>query len=161
MAVDLLLNQANEELRAQLERCARFLLDSVGCGERCLSVAVVDEGEMRELNGRWRGRDTSTDVLSFSQMEGIASCGEDRRSGLEEQVIGDVVICLDSARMQAEDGGWTLEEELNRLLLHGFLHLLGYDHEAGLEEARRMKAEEARLVELLREERLPCAAQEN
>lgn len=89
---------------------------------------------MRRLNHRWRGRDRTTDVLAFPLEEGeFGSLG----TGL-----GDVVISLDTARHQAEERGLSLEEEVERLLVHGILHLVGYDHERSPEEARRMQRKE-------------------
>lgn len=78
----------------------------------------------------------------------------------DEPLLGDVVICVDAARRQASQGGWTLEEELNRLLLHGVLHLLGHDHEQGGEPAARMHGEERRLSEALVAAGFPCAREE-
>jgi rRNA maturation RNase YbeY len=74
-----------------------------------------------------------------------------------ERPLGDVVISLDTALRQAEEGGWTATEEVTRLLLHGLLHLLGYDHEGAAPEAERMLTEERRLAALLRSGGCPCA----
>jgi probable rRNA maturation factor len=95
-----------------------------------LSLTLVSDRRMRALNRRWRGKDRPTDVISFPQ-HGAA--------------IGDVVISLDTARRQAREGGWTLAAELRRLLAHGLLHCLGYDHGTP-PQARRMAAAERRLL---------------
>jgi len=97
-----------------------------------VSLSLVADSEMRELNRRFRGKDKPTDVLSFPLQEG-------RRH------LGDVVISLDTARRQADEGGWPLSVELRRLLAHGLLHCAGHDHEAPA-DARRMQRAERRLL---------------
>jgi probable rRNA maturation factor len=96
-----------------------------------VSIALVSDREMRALNRRWRGKNRSTDVLSFPLQDPGA--------------LGDVVICIDTARRQARLGGWPLSAELRRLLAHGILHCRGYDHETA-KGARRMAAAERRLL---------------
>ena len=83
-----------------------------------LSLSLVTDRSMRALNRRWRKKDKPTDVLSFP----LAPPGG-------TGPLGDVVISLDTARRQAADGGWSLKLELRRLLAHGIVHCLGYDHE--------------------------------
>jgi probable rRNA maturation factor len=100
-----------------------------------LSVLLVDDAAMTRLNAAWRGRRRPTDVLSFSQVEG----GGPVAPGV---TIGDVVISLETARRQARERGRPLGEEVGALLVHGVLHLLGYDHEQGPAAARRMLARE-------------------
>lgn len=99
-----------------------------------LCVAFVADKTMRRLNGAYRGKNKTTDVLSFSRLEGPPHPplpGEDPE-------IGDVLLCLTVARRQATEYGATLREELARLTVHGVLHLFGYDHEIDELEARRM-----------------------
>jgi probable rRNA maturation factor len=124
---------------ARLELRAQVVLGALGNADAELSLVLVDEPEMAELNGQHRGRDAATDVLSFSLLEGDHA---EHRSGL----LGDVVICLPVAARQAEQGSRSLDEELLHLLVHGILHLVGYDHEDE-EEARRMQARERELRE--------------
>lgn len=85
-----------------------------------ISVAIIDAMTMQHLNNTYRGKNKVTDVLSFpfSQDE-IDSDG----------VIGEVLICVDQARAQAPEHSWSTKEELYQLLIHGVLHVLGYDHE--------------------------------
>ena len=78
---------------------------------------------MKELNRKYRGKDKSTDVLSFSMRE-----GEDFPNN-EKENLGDIVISLDRANKQAKEFEISLEDEIKRLLDHGCLHLLGYQHE--------------------------------
>jgi probable rRNA maturation factor len=116
-----------------------------------LSVLLVDDERMRELNLHWRGKDQPTDVLSFSQVEGEVLLAP-------HSMLGDVVISVDTLRRQAAEGGWTEEEELARLLLHGVLHLIGFDHEI-TKDRIVMRREEDRIVRLLRKRGIPCASE--
>jgi probable rRNA maturation factor len=105
-----------------------------------LSVAIVDEDEMAHLNEQYRGEAKSTDVLSFG-------CDEACSADSDEPIaLGDVVIAPDVAERQAQELGTTVESELNLLLVHGVLHLLGYDH-ASDEDAAVMQARERLLLE--------------
>jgi probable rRNA maturation factor len=102
---------------------------------------LVSDSVMRRLNRDWRGRDRPTDVLSFAQREGAG--------GAPDGLLGDVVISVDTARRQAAERAETLASELDRLLIHGVLHLLGYDHERSPAEARRMQRRERQLASIL------------
>ncbi len=115
------------------------LLRSAGLPDAELSVLFVGDRAMRTLNRRYRGRDETTDVLSFSLREG-------KFPGVQPDLLGDIVISLPTAARQAAEAGHSLVREIDILLVHGFLHLLGYDHERGGGEARRMKQRERRLL---------------
>jgi rRNA maturation RNase YbeY len=128
--------------RALLGRRARRLLGALDRPGAELSLALVDDAAMAELNQRYRGRRGPTDVLSFSLLEGPHR----RHRGA---LLGDVVISVDTAARQARRARRTLDDELLRLLIHGVLHLLGHDHEESA-EARAMRAEERRLWRALR-----------
>ena len=128
-------------LAARLGRSARRLLRALDLRHGELSLLLVSDGEMRRLNRRWRGRDRPTDVLAFAQAEGPG--------GAPDGMLGDVVISVDTARRQAAERGETLGREAERLLVHGVLHLLGYDHERSTAEARRMQRRERALARAL------------
>lgn len=128
---------------------ATAILEFLSRTESELCIMLVGDERMRELNQQWRGKATTTDVLSFSQLEGEAVSG-----GVE--LLGDVVVSVDVLRRQAADGGWTEQEELARLILHGVLHLVGFDHEKKA-DALVMKAQEGRVVTFLAARGLPCA----
>ncbi len=102
-----------------------------------LSILFVSDREIQTLNHKYRGKTKPTDVLSFPLQEG----GE---SHLSSQVaaLGDIVISVETAKRQAQKFGKTFEEELKFLLIHGFLHLLGYDHEKSKKEEKRMHRQE-------------------
>lgn len=99
---------------------------------------------MRELNRRHRGKDRPTDVLSFPIYESPKEIPRDR-----ETLLGDIVINLRAAAKQAPVFGNTLYDEVLRLLVHGFLHLLGYDHERSAYHERKMKTKERELLHAL------------
>jgi probable rRNA maturation factor len=126
----------------RLRTRARGILKALDHARSELSVALVDDAEMRELNEAWRGKPRTTDVLSFSLLEGEGA--EHRR-----QLLGDVVISVETARRQARARHRALEEEMTRLLIHGTLHLLGFDH-LRASDARVMRAEERRLFRAVR-----------
>ena len=96
-----------------------------------ISLSLVTDREMRQINRAWRAQDKPTDVLSFPL--------------LEPGALGDVVISLETARRQARAGGWPLRTELRRLLAHGIAHCRGHDHGSRREARRMAAAEEAML----------------
>ncbi len=122
---------------ARLRRCGQAVLSAIDESRSELSIALVDDLQITELNARWRDRRGSTDVLSFSQIEGDFA---DHRAGL----LGDVVISVETAADQAASRHRGLDEVVARLLIHGVLHLIGHDHEKD-EEALWMVAEERRI----------------
>ncbi len=121
---------------------ARCIMRALGHGRSELSIALVDDVEMAQLNGEWRGRSKSTDVLSFSLIEG-------EQSRYRGEMLGDVVIGIETAARQARQRHRALDEEMSRLLIHGVLHLLGHDHEQ-VEQGRVMRAHERRLWSTIR-----------
>lgn len=119
-----------------LVKFAQFLLEAAGESNAELSVALVDDAAIQRLNRDYRGQDRSTDVLSFSLREG-EPVGQ-------HYPLGDIVISLETARRQADNFGNNLLEEICELLYHGFLHLLGHDHEG--ENPREWNEAEANLM---------------
>lgn len=114
-----------------------------------LSVVFVNDRRMRELNRRYRGVDRPTDVLSFPQYDSLRKA---RSAGVRGEVmLGDVVVNLHRTKRQAEEQGSPFYEELTRLLVHGLLHLIGYDHEPGGYQARKMRRKEEELLHALEE----------
>ena len=99
---------------------------------------------MAQLNRRFLRREGPTNVLAFPMSSGHAS---DDDFGM----LGDIVLSVDRAVSESKDLDEPLEETIYRLLLHGLLHLLGYDHEKSLGEARHMEKEQARLLSLMKE----------
>jgi probable rRNA maturation factor len=128
---------------AEIETKLGSLLRSIGLRNAELSVLFVGDRAMRTLNRRYRGKDKTTDVLSFSMREG-------RFPDIQPDILGDIVISVPTALCRAVDAGHSLRREIDCLLVHGLAHLLGYDHERGSEEARKMKRLETRLMKRLK-----------
>lgn len=140
---------------AAFKALTQKLLKTVGESRSELSVELVGDRRMRELNRRYRGRDYSTDVLAFPMWRAprVNPLGVRRQTGggaasrftpdaLRPSMIGDVVISLPTAERQAARHGRSVDHEVATLLIHGVLHLCGYDHERGEKEARRMRRKE-------------------
>ena len=97
-----------------------------------VTVAFVSDRAMRELNRRWRGKRGTTDVLSFP-------AAQTEFEKLEGLMLGDVVISVEQAARQANEHGLEFDEEVSQLILHGVLHLCGYDHETDNGEMNRLE----------------------
>jgi rRNA maturation RNase YbeY len=121
---------------AALRKIAETLLLALKQGRAELSVALVGDREMRPLNAKYRKKRKTTDVLSFFVEEQPLSGAK---------ILGDVVISVEQARRQARERGKTLKSEMVTLLIHGILHLLGYDHEKSPRQAKIMFACERKL----------------
>ena len=114
----------------------------MGYTESELSVLIVDDGEMARLNQQYRQIAHTTDVLSFPMLEG-------QFGGIAPEMLGDVVISAQTAKAMSEETGSAFESVLDLLLIHGILHLLGLDHEAGPTEAMKMKLRTKELLSML------------
>ena len=114
---------------------AEALLVAAKCGDCELSIVLCGDSWIRPLNRQWRGKDAATDVLSFPQDDAV--------------VLGDLVVSLDTANRQADERQCSLRDEVRVLLVHGLLHLLGYDHEASADDLREMADAERTLLDRL------------
>jgi probable rRNA maturation factor len=126
--------------QACLARLARAILSDVGEASAELGILFVGDQRMRGLNRRYRGKDSTTDVLAFA-IRGVPHSSS--------HLLGDVVIAVPTAARQAKQGHRSLDEELTMLLVHGILHLCGYDHERSEKEARRMRRRERMILRSL------------
>lgn len=134
-------NESGQAVRADLlEHAALTVLDLSGVPEGDLTIALVDEARIQGLNRDFLGQDAPTDVLSFPADE------PDPETGC--LYLGDVVISVVRAAEQAMERGHTVEAEMQLLVVHGVLHLLGHDH-ARKAEKERMWAAQARVLERL------------
>ena len=105
-----------------------------------MTVAFVRDRVMRDLNLRYRGRDSSTDVLSFPAEDAPTDAGdEDFIHNDVSNYLGDIVISTDTAQRQASEAGHSLEREVDELVMHGVLHLCGFDHETDRGEMNRLE----------------------
>lgn len=112
-----------------------------------LSLTLTSDRAIRRLNRDYRGIDAPTDVLSFSQIEQAGTaCHPLTVKNLTGLPVGDIVISIDTAIRQAREYRVRPASRLRRLLIHGFLHLLGYDHERSPADARRMFSRERALA---------------
>lgn len=115
---------------------AETVLKGLGYSDCEVSVFLTGDDDIRELNRKYRKKDRATDVLSFPLDD--------------PYMLGDVVISVERAAAQAESFDVTVEEELGRLLVHGILHLVGYDHVNGGRQARKMRDMETELMGVLK-----------
>jgi probable rRNA maturation factor len=118
---------------------ANRMLASLELPSAELSVHLTDDTDIHELNRVYRSRDEPTDVLAFAMRE-----GEKMPDSSDQQILGDVVISLETADRQAKKRGCDLDSEVMTLLAHGLLHLLGHDHRNAV-EMRLMRARTRRL----------------
>ena len=132
---------------ALLETAARQTVDYTNHDPQAgLTLVIGDHSLLQHYNQQYRGVDAPTDVLSFP--------ADYTDPDTHEQYLGDVLISLPAAQKQAEAGGHTLTEELQLLVVHGVLHLLGYDH-GEPDETRRMQAAQDAVMGLLGSQNSP------
>lgn len=108
-----------------------------------LSILIVDDDQMAELNETYLGRSGPTNVMAFPMREGPFA-------DMNANLLGDVVISLDTACREAEGEGIKKEERLEQLLVHGILHLSGFDHEKSNKDEKKMRKKEEELLALLK-----------
>jgi probable rRNA maturation factor len=128
-----------------LKKIGASILKALERSQAELSVALVGDKEMRPLNSRYRKKNKTTDVLSFPADPSMPA-----NAGL----LGDVIISVEQARRQAKERNTSLKKEIVTLLIHGILHLLGYDHERSQRQAKIMAALEKELFSHLCEQGL-------
>ena len=140
-----------DALRLLADKAVSLVLDMEGRSRQMYEVSVLytDDSFISELNDQYRGEKNATDVLSFPMMSPEEM---DIASGFPD-VLGDIVISLDTAGRQAEERGVSLREEVGLLLIHGCLHLLGYDHDDPTGEAIMWQKQETALNLLKKAER--------
>ena len=144
--MEILINNEFPEIKVdarKIEQQIGKVLISLDCNEHEISILFIGDQGIRDLNHQFRNIDRSTDVLSFPQV----LAGELEIPGA--LVLGDVAISLETARCQSEEHGLSFEEELTLLLIHGILHLLGYDHEVSDQEEERMRSKTRELFSLI------------
>jgi len=133
--------QLNPAQMEMLNRVAIAAMEYCGCPtDSEVSISFMNAKEIRVLNQDYRGKDTATDVLSFPVNSELA---------LGNSIaLGDIVVSMEAAQQQAEEYGHDLDRELAFLVVHGMLHLLGYDHETPEDEAEMCAAQEEILTSL-------------
>lgn len=124
------------------------ILNASGSAASEVTISVVGDRAMRVLNRDYLGKDRPTNVISFAM-------GEGEFGNLHPEVLGDVVVSADTAAREAAEAGIPYWERFCFLIMHGILHLVGYDHErSGEAEAQRMEAKEQQVFALLKEQGL-------
>lgn len=122
------------------ERIAKPLLKKIGekilawekCGDFYFSLALENSAKMRQINFKYRHKDSDTDVLSFESKG-------DKNFALDKKYLGEIIICPQRVKANAKEQGRTYSDELYLVYIHGILHLLGYDHEKTEKEAKLME----------------------
>ena len=125
-----------------LENQIKTILPLLNCQNKELSILLTDDEKIRKLNKQYRNKNIPTDVLSFSQSEG-------EENGLGHNLLGDIVISITTAMRQSSEHNLSIDEEIVLLLIHGILHLLGFDHERSDEEGIYMKEKTSELFGLI------------
>jgi len=128
-----------------IKRTLRKLLEDLDFHEGELSVLFTDDKRIAELNQHYLKRKGPTNVLAFPMLSGPPP-------NLASGMLGDVVISVDTAVSESRELGEPLQRTVDRLLIHGILHLLGQDHEVSSKQALRMRREENRLMALVMED---------
>jgi probable rRNA maturation factor len=122
---------------------ALAVLGALGNPEAELSIVFVDDEGIADLNRQYLKREGATNVIAFPMREGAYS-------DISPQLLGDVVISVDTAERESKMAGVTMETRLEELLVHGILHLFGYDHETNQQDARQMEKKHLELIHLIR-----------
>ncbi len=116
--------------------------------EKSLTVAFVSDRKMRELNRDFRGKNSTTDVLSFPFADEDADGFDNGFSDGEENFLGDIIISVEQAARQASENNLELELEIKQLIVHGILHLCGFDHETDDGEMNRLELKYRRKLKI-------------
>ena len=132
-----------------LRQTAQALLNELGSPEGELSILITDDKNIAAINRDYFNRPWPTNVISFSMME-----GEFADVNPEAKMLGDIVISMETAEREAVEADMPVEENIVRLLVHGLLHIFGYDHEAPDADAEGMARKSEQLLEMLKNERL-------
>lgn len=136
--------------RQSIKSSADSILLLCGSGNAELSILIVNNRVMRTLNRQYRGLDKPTDVLSFLPSPATFTYREGGAGeGKPVRFLGDIVVSMEKTHAQAAERGHSPDKEFKILLIHGILHLLGYDHEVSRAEAQRMRRKEKLILSRL------------
>lgn len=120
----------------------QVILNALDSPDGEISILLADDSLIATLNQRYRNRQGPTNVIAFAMREG-------EFSDLTPHLLGDVVISMDRTAAEAQNAGISMDQRFRELLIHGILHLFGYDHEKSEEDARRMDEKSRELLERL------------
>ena len=125
-----------------IRKTAQALLNALDSPDGELSILILDDPQIARLNQQYRNQQGPTNVLAFPMQEGDFS-------GINPDLIGDVVISIETTAKEAEQMKMSIEKRFNFLLVHGILHLFGYDHEKSEEAAVKMDQKTEELIKLI------------
>jgi probable rRNA maturation factor len=128
--------------KKKIHQTASVILNALGYPDAELSILIVDDQQIAQFNHQYLNREGPTNVIAFSMRQGPFS-------DIAPNLLGDVVISADTAQREAQSAGISTQDRFNQLLIHGTLHLLGYDHENTLDESRKMEEKTNELLQLL------------
>ena len=126
----------------KMKQAVRVILGALDCPDGEISILIVDDPQIKKLNRKYLNRNSPTNVIAFPMREG-------EFTHLSPQLLGDVVISTDTAAKEAQNSAMSMEQRLTELLVHGILHLFGYDHETSTQDARKMAKKSRQLLELI------------
>jgi probable rRNA maturation factor len=149
MPISITNRQKNRKIDlSRVRRSLARLLKKLNCEDAEISLLLVDDEQIRKVNRKYLKRDCPTNVISFAMAEG-------EFGHINPHTLGDIIISAETAFRDAADGKIDFMDEIEFLLIHGLLHLLGYNHEeTSKEETEKMKARERELFHLLRHYRI-------
>ena len=143
MVVQIGNTQGNHRIsKRKIQQSARAILDALGYPDAELSILIVDDQQIAKLNRQYLNREGPTNVIAFSMRQG-------QFAEITPQLLGDIVISADTTHREAQSVRISMQERFDQLLIHGILHLLGYDHENNETEASRMEKKANELLRLL------------
>lgn len=128
--------------KKKIRQTASVILNALGYPDAELSILIVDDQQIAQLNRQYLNREGPTNVIAFSMRQG-------QFSDIAPNLLGDVVISADNAHREAQNAGISMQTRFDQLLIHGTLHLLGYDHENTEAQARKMEEKNNELLKLL------------
>ena len=128
----------------KIKQTVQVILDALDCPDSEVSILIVDDPQIEELNQQYLNRKGPTNVIAFAMREG-------EFSNLSPQLLGDVVISTDTAAREAQIASTSMERRFNELLVHGILHLMGFDHETSETDARVMEDRSREILALFSE----------
>ncbi|MBC8433367.1 MAG: rRNA maturation RNase YbeY [Desulfobacterales bacterium] len=126
----------------KIQKKAQAVLSALDCPDGELSLLVVDDPQIAKLNKKYLNRNGPTNVIAFPMRQG-------EFANLTPQLLGDVVISVETAAREAKKSGISMQERFTQLLVHGVLHLFGYDHEENKQQARKMEEKSNELIKLI------------
>ena len=126
----------------KIKQTVQVILDALDCPNGEISILIVDDPQIEELNQQYLNRQGPTNVIAFAMREG-------EFADLSPHLLGDVVISMDTAAKEAQIAATSMERRFNELLVHGVLHLMGFDHETSEDDARVMEDKSRELIDLI------------